>query len=510
VTSERWQRINQIFHGALELDPAERDAYTRTQAGNDAELQREVQSLLDSHRRSDGYLDLPAWAVGADLLLEDEPSLAGKIIGKYRIVREIARGGMGVVYLARDQILDRAVALKSLPAEYSEDPSRKERLAREARMAAQLEHRAIATVYELLEADGQVFIVSEFVNGVTLRRELQDGALPPAHLVGTLTEIAAALAAAHARNIIHRDLKPENIIRREDGQIKVLDFGLAKRVSGSDLTSTRLTQPGIVAGTPGYMAPEVLGNKEADARSDIFVFGVIAWELATGKHPFGSHPNSQMARLHDLTAGNEVQLTGPPTIPGLEPIIRRCIRRLPQERYDTADALLHDLRKLQTHDIVVPLAPSAAPQRGLWWWQFHQGVTSLLVATMPIVSWLIRGWVGRPLGTWLFFLVLAMATTSVTLRLNLLFTSSVHPSTVWLHRRRMFPWIAGAEVVLATVLLGTAARIGTATASGEAHEATAAMLIILAIVVAASLTVIEPATTRGAHLTADPTMPGQP
>jgi len=494
VTAERWQRINEIFHAALDVDPAQRDAFTRTQAGPDADLLREVQSLLDSHRRSNGYLDVPAWAVGADLILDDDASLAGKTIGKYRVVREIARGGMGVVYLARDQVLDRAVALKSLPSEYSEDPSRRDRLVREAKMAAQLEHRAIATVYELQEEDGRFFIVSEFVNGVTLRRELDDGPLPPGHLLGTLTEIAAALAAAHARNIVHRDLKPENIVRREDGQIKVLDFGLAKRVSAGELTSTRLTQPGIVAGTPGYMAPEVLANTEADARSDIFVFGVIAWELATGKHPFGNNPNSQMARLHDLTAGNEAELHGPLTTPGLESVIRRCMRRLPRDRYDTADALLHDLRKLQTHEI--SMASSVAPRAdGLWWWQFHQRVMAFLVASTPVLSWLVREWIGRPTGTWMFFLVLALATMSVTLRLNLLFTSFVHRPTVALHRRRLFPWIAASEAVLALTLLGSAA-----TMAGN-HEATAAMLICLAIVISASLAVIEPATTRGADLT---------
>ena len=196
MTPERWHRINDIFHAALDLDPAQCDAYTRAQAGDDTEIAREVGSLLDSHRRSNGVLDLPAWAVGADLLLDDEPALAGKIVGKYRIVREIARGGMGVVYLARDRVLDRAVALKSLPMEYSEDPARRERLEREATMAAQLEHRAIATVYELQEFEGQVFIASEYVNGVTLRRELEDGPLPPGHLLGTLIEIAAALAGA--------------------------------------------------------------------------------------------------------------------------------------------------------------------------------------------------------------------------------------------------------------------------------------------------------------------------
>ena len=493
MTPERWQRINDIFHAALDLDPAQCDAYTRAQAGDDTEIAREVESLLDSHRRSNGVLDLPAWAVGADLLLDDEPALAGKIVGKYRIVREIARGGMGVVYLARDQVLDRAVALKSLPMD-TRDPARRERLAREAAMAAQLEHRAIATVYELQEFEGQAFIASEYVNGVTLRCELEDGPLPPGHLLGTLTEIAAALAAAHTRNIVHRDLKPENIMRREDGQIKVLDFGLAKRVIGSNLTSTRLTQPGIIAGTPGYMAPEVLGNEEADARSDIFVFGVIAWELATGKHPFGNHPSSQMARLHDLAAGNEVKLPGPLTTPGLDAIVRRCLRRLPKDRYDTADALLHDLRKLQTHDAVVHEVALPAPL-DLWWWQFHQRAMAVLVSATPVLSWLVREWVGRPAGTWAFLLVLAMATASVTLRLNLSWTLRIHPSTVAPHRQRLFPWIAIAEGLLAVTIVGSATVI-----AGQ-HEATAALLISLAIVIAVSLAVIEPATTRNAGLT---------
>ena len=494
MTPERWQRINDIFHAALDLDPAHRDAYTRAQARDDTEIAREVGSLLDSHRRSNGVLDLPAWAVGSDLLLDDQPALAGKIVGKYRIVREIARTGMSVVYLARDQVLDRAVALKSLPMEYSEDPARRERLAREAGMAAQLEHRAIATVYELQEVEGQVFIASEYVNGVTLRCELEDGPLPPGHLLGTLTEIAAALAAAHTRNIVHRDLKPENIMRREDGQIKVLDFGLAKRVTGSHVTSTRLTQPGIIAGTPGYMAPEVIGNKEADARSDIFVFGVIAWELATGKHPFGNHPNSQMARLHDLTAGNEVKLPGPLTTPGLDAVVRRCLRRLPKDRYDTADTLLHDLRKLQTHDAAVHVVALPAPQ-DLWWWQFHQRAMAVLVSATPVLSWLVREWVGRPAGTWAFLLVLAMATVSVTLRLNLSLTLRIHPSTLAPHRQRLFPSIAIAEALLAVTIVGSAAVI-----AGQ-HEATAALLISLAIVIAASLAVIEPATTRNAGLT---------
>ena len=286
MTPERWKQVNELFHAALEQPADSRESYVARTAADDHELQREVLSLLKSHRNS-GYLDQPAWAVAADLLVDEEPVRAGQTIGKYRVVRPIASGGMGVVYQATDEVLGRSVALKALPVEYAQDKTRRERLAREAKLAAQINHRAIATVYELVDAEGQMYIASEYVPGITLRRELEDGPLPPAHLLGTLCEIAAALSAAHTLNIIHRDLKPENIVRREDGQIKVLDFGLARMVARDPgaPTSTRFTEAGIVAGTPGYIAPEVLSSRDPDARSDIFVFGLLAWELATGRHP---------------------------------------------------------------------------------------------------------------------------------------------------------------------------------------------------------------------------------
>jgi hypothetical protein len=173
------------------------------------------------------------------------------------------------------------------------------------------------------------------------------------------------------------------------------------------------------------------------------------------------------------------------------------MRRLPADRYATSDELLHDLRKLQSQDAVAPAAVLRS-SASLWWWQFHQGVLALLVAITPVLSWLVRGWLGRPAGTWMFFVILALATASVTLRLNLLFTSRVHPSTVAIHRQQMFPWIASAEAILAMLLLGTAADIS------YEHEATAALLICLAIILAASLAVIEPATTRSAGLIGAP------
>ena len=491
MTPERWKQVNELFHAALEQPADAREDYIQRTASDDADLQREVLSLLKSHRNS-GYLDRPAWAVAADLLREEEPSRIGQTIGKYRIVRPIASGGMGVVYQATDQVLGRSVALKALPAEYAQDKTRRDRLAREAKLAAQINHRAVATVYELVEADGQMYIASEYVPGITLRRELEDGPLPPAHLLGTLFEIAAALSAAHALNIVHRDLKPENIVRREDGQIKVLDFGLARTVA-SDAgapTSTRFTEAGIVAGTPGYMAPEVLNNRDPDGRSDIFVFGLLAWELATGRHPLGANAHSQMARLHDITAGAEPSLTGSLPVAGLEPILRQCLRRLPEERYASAGLLLNDLRSLQQSRP----SPVQRADSSMWWWRFHQGMMAGVDVTTPVFAWIVREMVGRPVGTWIFYAMLALATAAVTLRLNLVFTSRVYVAMLPHHHSSLYRWILAAEAGLALLLLAIAVVIG------HDHEAYGALFISLAIVIAASLAIIEPTTTRGAGL----------
>lgn len=491
MTPERWKQVNDLFHAALEQDAGSREAFLRRETAHDPELLREVLSLLISHKRS-GYLDLPAWAAAADLLVDSDPLQPGQIIGKYRIVRSIGSGGMGVVYQAADEVLGRSVALKALPAEYAHDRNRRDRLAREAKLAAQINHRAIATVYELLDAEGQYYIASEYVPGITLRRELESGPLPPAHLLGTVCEIASALAAAHAHNIIHRDLKPENIVRREDGQIKVLDFGLARTAAtdGAARTATRFTESGIVVGTPGYIAPEVLDKREPDARSDIFVFGVLGWELATGRHPLGANPHSQMARLHDITAGAEPSFSGAVSVAGLERVLRRCMRPAPGDRYGSAEQLLDDLRKLQPSSTEAVVAPSAPT----WWWRFHQAMMAGVDVTTPVFAWIVREMVGRPLGTRLFYTILALATAAVTLRLNLVFTSRVHPALVGDHHRRLHWWIVCSEAILAVILLWIAFHLG------EQHEAFAALFIALAILIAASLAIIEPTTTRGAGL----------
>jgi predicted Ser/Thr protein kinase len=494
VNPSRWREVNDVFHAARELSPQARDAYLRETATRDPELAREVETLLNADTRSGGFLESPAWTVSPELLVDPEPNLQGQRIGKYRVIEEIGRGGMGVVYVAEDELLGRTVALKALPPEYAKDPARRERLAREARLTAQLQdHDAIATVYGLEEHEGELYIASELVKGHTLREELANGPLPPDRLLPTLTGIAEALAAAHAHHIVHRDLKPENVKRRPNGRIKVLDFGLARIINSPDAVSTtRITQEGLVAGTPGYLAPEQLSGREADARSDLFVFGLLAWELATGRHPLGATSRSQLARLLDLTEGRELPLNGPLPVPGLDAIIRRCVRRLPDDRYQSADVLVEDLRRLGVDDAVGASARTAP--HALWWWRFHQIAMAVLDGSTPALAWFVRHWIPSGATRALFLAVLAAATVGVTLRLNLVFTAQINPAMLIEHRRRLVRWIATAELSQSAGLLAGAFLL-----AGD-HDTMTAVLLTLAIVTVASLAIIEPTTTSAAGL----------
>ena len=492
MNADRWQAVNALFHAALEVDGAERQALLQSAAASDPELAGEVESLLARHQPTAAFLDAPAWTVAASLIVDDEPSLVGRQVGPYQILEEIGRGGMGVVYAARDERLGRMVALKALPLEYTRDRKHRERLAREARAAAAFTHEAIATIYALEEIDGELYIASELVRGDTLRTELARGPVPPDRLVATLVDIASGLSAAHARNIIHRDLKPENLIRRTDGHIKILDFGLARVTDPDVRTITRLTEPGTAPGTPGYMAPEQLGGGTIDARTDLFAFGIVAWELATGEHPFGSNPAVMLARAME---GRPASLSRQFPIPGLDPIIRRCLRVAQADRYASAEELLVDLRALTTPSgTTFATAAAVDSGAGLWWWQFHQGTMTVIDAMTPILAWFARPAPGQPFRTQLFLAVLALATAAVTLRMNLLFTSRVHPAMLETHRSRLFRWIAGAEAGIAALLLGSAAFVA------ETRPGLAAVLVSLAIVMLASLAVIEPATAGGANL----------
>ena len=347
---------------------------------------REVESLLPAHASNAGFLETPAWGVAPELMFEDEEStLAGRTIGPYQVLEEIGRGGMGIVYAAEDTRLGRKVALKALPPDYTRDPVRRERLRREARAAASLTHPSIATVYALEEIEGELYIVSELVRGRTLRDELATVRSRRRCLRATLLDIADALAAAHAQGIVHRDLKPENVIRCTDGRVKILDFGLARPVEGTMTpTSTRLTQAGTAAGTPGYMAPEQLAGGTVDPRSDVFAFGVLAAELATGEHPFGSDSAAMLGRMAQMLEGEPIVRSGSWSAPDVQQIARRCLRADPGERFASGVELAAALRacdRRRAAGTAITVAVVVAVPPG--------GDRDLAVA-MPAVAWALR------------------------------------------------------------------------------------------------------------------------
>ena len=383
---ERWRRVGELFHRALEHDAEDRPRFLGGACGGDPALRAEVDSLLAHH--DDGappvvptppeVVPTPSEVVPTPPEVVPTPPedaaaaseaggaglTAGRRLGPYRIMRKLGEGGMGVVHLAEDTRLGRRVAIKALPPRFTGDERRRRRLRREARAAASLAHPGIATVYALEEFDGALCIVSEYVAGETLRQELAAGPLPPADLLDTATAVARALAAAHEGNVLHRDLKPENVIRVhdtgiEDAGVKIVDFGLARfgDPEAGAASATQLTAPGAMLGTPGYMAPEQIRGEPVDFRADVFAFGVLLFELATGSHPFSSAtPVSTVARVLEATPPDLRQLA--PACPAaVAAITRRCLQKDPAQRYAATRELVEDLEGARRTPAESPPAP---------------------------------------------------------------------------------------------------------------------------------------------------------
>src|SRR5215471_6383056 len=229
MTPEQWTKVKELFEAVLDCAPEERSAFLGQACDGDELLRSEVQSLLSSYGHESDFMESPAAALAAQsLLTEESAALVGQEISHYQIVREIGRGGMGVVYLAQDFSLSRPVALKLLPRHLTSDPSRLRRFELEARAASALNHPNILTIYEITQLDGLHSIATEFVEGVTLRERINSRELRLPEVLKIAAQIASALLAAHEAGIVHRDIKPENVMLRRDGYVKVLDFGLAK------------------------------------------------------------------------------------------------------------------------------------------------------------------------------------------------------------------------------------------------------------------------------------------
>jgi eukaryotic-like serine/threonine-protein kinase len=347
MTPSRWQEIERIYAAALERPLEERLALLRRACGDDSGLRRMVESLLEA-RTGDGLHDLPVLRF-ADLLSDSAEGLRpGKQLGPYLIEGELGAGGMGAVYRAIDTRLGRPVAIKISSGVFDE------RFEREARAIASLNHPHICTLYDV----GPKYMVMELVEGETLRDWLKSAPSVDSGLA-IAEQVLDALRAAHDSGIVHRDLKPANIMVRSNGYVKVLDFGLAKRIPGSGDFGTEPTAtlgptlPGQVPGTPAYMSPEQIVGQKVDRRSDLFAFGIILYEILTGAHPWVR--KSQVDTLHAIVHDAPPSLSaGSAMGPGLIAVIEKLLRKNPDERYSSAEEVLAALAAV--------MAAQGAPQ----------------------------------------------------------------------------------------------------------------------------------------------------
>ena len=351
---ERWRQVDQLFQAALERAPEDRSAFISTACGGDDSLRREVEALLAADGEAGSLIETPAYAVAAPLIVGgDAPTLLGKTIGHYQIISLVGKGGMGEVYRARDTKLDRVVALKILPEAMSADGERMRRFSREAKAASALNHPNVAHIYEIGEAEGVNFIAMEYVEGQTLAARINGQPLEINEIIEIGSQIADALDEAHRKGITHRDIKPANVMLNERGQVKMLDFGLAKitlpsvEAIASDISTLPKTASGMVMGTVPYMSPEQALGREVDHRSDLFSLGAAFYEMATGRLPFAGANTSETLDLI-LHAQPDALARFNYDVPAeLERIVRKCLEKERERRYQSARELLVDLKNLQ-------------------------------------------------------------------------------------------------------------------------------------------------------------------
>jgi serine/threonine protein kinase len=396
VNPERWAQIEELFHRAAECDPAQRASLLNGACNGDSELRHEVEALLASEQSASDDMQAAVYC-GLDAVTFP---LVGETVSHYRILDGLGGGGMGVVYRAEDVRLGRQVALKFLPEEAAKDPVALERFEREARSASALEHPNICPIYEFGEHQGQPFLVMQLLEGQTLRELLESGkvkdldpqpvtgptrsVLPLAKVLNLSLQIATGLETAHEKGLIHRDIKPANIFVTSEGQAKILDFGLAKlergrsqgreeseeggRVgSGAEpalskappaISDPLLSRTGVAMGTAGYMSPEQARGEKLDARTDLFSFGLVLYEIATGKRAFtgDTWPALQEAILKQVP--DSARGVNPKIPAKLEGVIKKALEKNREARYQSASEMLGDLENLQSQ-----MSPKRLPLR---------------------------------------------------------------------------------------------------------------------------------------------------
>jgi len=357
MSDPSWQKVREVFDAALRHEPEERQSYLEQACGDDTDLLIEVESLFSSLDNSDGFMETPAVAAVADIIESKIEKLEpGTRFGHYEIIRQIGIGGMGEVYLAKDQRLDRRVAIKILNDKFSRVEANLKRFVREAKAASALNHPNILVIHEIGESEATHYIVSEFIEGRTLREALTQSPMSLAEVLDIAIQIASALSAAHGAHLVHRDIKPENVMVRPDGYVKVLDFGLAKLVKQKNKSFIGLeestakqnqTAKGVILGTVNYMSPEQAKGERVDEQTDIFSLGVVISEMITGRTPFaGASMSETFANL--INAEPQPLSLFAPNVPDeLRCIVATTLRKNKEERYQTMNDVLTNLKNLR-------------------------------------------------------------------------------------------------------------------------------------------------------------------
>jgi serine/threonine protein kinase len=372
MTPSEWSRLKEVLAAALSIPDSDRDRFLSQACRGDEGLRRKAESLLAESESAANFLEAPALGEAIAILEETEgrnhtPALSvGDRLGRYEILAPLGAGGMGEVYRARDSKLKREVAVKVLPADVAGDQERLARFEREASAASALSDAHIVAIFDVGREGAIHYIVSELVEGETLRTYIAGGPLPLPTALDFAEQLASGLAAAHEGGVLHRDLKPENVLVSKSGVAKIADFGLAKHIERTDLgpedlsgakTAELGTAAGVILGTVGYMSPEQVHGHVADTRSDIFAFGCVLYEMLTGDRAFaGVSPIEKMAAI----------LRDEPPPPSranrdvpeeLDRVVVRCLEKIPDRRFQSARDLAFAIRTFR----IAP--PAAKPAR---------------------------------------------------------------------------------------------------------------------------------------------------
>ena len=394
-----WKKVDALLDQALAQPPDKREAFVAEAAKDNAVLRDEVLSLLKADRQASGFMERSAMKVAAAALAEDSNlttsfSLTGKNLANYKIEKLLGAGGMGEVYLARDNKLNRMVALKILPWHFLADTERSARFQREARALSSLNHPNLVTIYEVGDENGLHFIVMEFIDGQTLSSLREK--LTLRELLSIVAQVAEALSAAHQAGIVHRDIKPENIMVRPDGYAKVLDFGLVK-LNEVAMSGEPNTQHGVAMGTLAYMSPEQAAGEPVDQRTDIWSLGVVLYELATGQKPFKGE--TRQATVNAILSNEPAApTTVDPTLPAdVDLILNKALEKDRELRYQTASDFRADIRRLlrlidSSATVSNPRSITSSFPRFMqrsWFWPVAIFAT-LLVGAIPLGWYFIK------------------------------------------------------------------------------------------------------------------------